>query len=173
MRVDRLLHRVRHPVDTVPNARKVSAELLHEGDEFCDLLLGHQVDVEVELSPLFRVAALSILSNQNGRSHQKCNEAHDPLKPGERGRIECPYSKGGRDQIRGDPEGRETQKQIQGVRPPDLSRDPLDTPLVFTDMPLGASMQCRQRFYIFVAVVRSGLPFVQVRACAVPTVGSG
>lgn len=168
--VHRLLHRFRHTVDPVPDGRKVAAELFHEGDELCDLLLGQQIDLEIELSALFRMAGLSVLGDQNGGSHQKGSEAHGPLKPRERWRIERLSSEARRQEIRADPEGGETQKQIEGAWPTDLSRDPLDAPLVFTDIAFDTRLQCSQRCDVLLVVFRSDLPFrTDCPAHAVPT----
>ena len=137
MRIDGGLHRFCDLIDPVADTRHVASKLLDELDELRDFLLRKQIDLQLELRALFRVTRLSVLCDENRRSHEKGAETDEPLKPLERRRVEGSYAKARREHIEPDPRRTKRQNEIEAMRPTELRGGVLDAALVRADASLG------------------------------------
>ena len=90
MRIDGLLHGLGNLVDAIADGRHVAPQLLEERDDLGRLLLGQEVDLEVELRPLFGVLGLPVLRDEDDGPHEERSEPDEALQPDEGRRIERP-----------------------------------------------------------------------------------
>ena len=71
LRIHGFRHGIRDEIDPVAHARQVAPELFDKRDQLGDLLLGDQVDLELQVAPLESSLGLSILCRKHHGGDEK------------------------------------------------------------------------------------------------------
>ena len=101
----------------VAHHRQVAPQFLQQVDQLGDLLLGQQIDLQVQMRALLGELRLAILRDQHHRGSEHCHEREEALQPGEGRRIEWLRAATQEHQIHDDP-GRHEHQQGNDIAGP-------------------------------------------------------
>ena len=141
-------------VVAVPNTRNVPAQFFHQGNDFGNLLLGQQIELQVKLSAALGETRLAVLRDQDNYCQQQAAGRDQPGEKWKRRRVERgEIGVIGRD-IQKDPSSNRGNDDTQKQRASEKRRDALNQPLMGTDIAFAPRMKRGNRLNMLADMIR-------------------
>jgi hypothetical protein len=133
-RINRLFHCLCLCIETIVDRGKILEQILDQPNEFTDLALSEQGDLQVQMLLLLYELALPILRDEYHNRHQQGTHACDILQPGKRRSIKDCLAEECTEDASYDPQKNHERSDIQGERTANGIHDSFDETLVLTDL---------------------------------------